>query len=175
MSGCPTTRSDRMTYAVFAPVPLRWFLPVFPADWSSRTIGGVLMSFLGLVLMAGCGGKDMSQSEPLAPNVIFIYADDLGYGDLSCYGADSIHTPYLDKMAAEGIRFTNFYVTSPICSPSRTSLLTGRYQVRSGITLFPGVIKGNRIEFRFRHITQVVQKCLHLGFHRLQDLGAIFR
>lgn len=82
--------------------------------------------------------------EKLRPNVIFIYADDLGYGDLSCYGADSIHTPYLDQMAAQGMRFTNFYVTSPVCSPSRAGLLTGRYQVRSGITrvFFPNSLQG---------------------------------
>ena len=78
------------------------------------------------------------------PNVIFIYADDLGYGDLGCYGATSIQTPYLDQMAEQGIRFTNFYVTSPVCSPSRSALLTGRYQVKSGITrvFFPNSLQG---------------------------------
>ena len=78
------------------------------------------------------------------PNVIFIYADDLGYGDLGCYGATSIQTPYLDQMAEKGIRFTNFYVTSPVCSPSRSALLTGRYQVKSGITrvFFPNSLQG---------------------------------
>ncbi|RMG72104.1 MAG: arylsulfatase, partial [Bacteroidetes bacterium] len=78
------------------------------------------------------------------PNIIFIYADDLGYGDLSCYGAETIHTPHLDQMAADGIRFTDFYSTSPICSPSRTGLLTGRYQVRAGVTrvFFPNSLQG---------------------------------
>lgn len=82
--------------------------------------------------------------EPEKPNVIFIYADDLGYGDLSCYGSDSIATPHLDQMAADGVKFTNFYTTSPICSPSRAGLLTGRYQVRSGITrvFFPNSLQG---------------------------------
>ncbi len=72
-------------------------------------------------------------NEAQRPNVIFIYADDLGYGDLSCYGADSIHTPHLDELAAKGVRYTDFYSTSPICSPSRAGLLTGQYPIRNGI------------------------------------------
>lgn len=66
-------------------------------------------------------------------NVILIFADDLGYGDLGCYGAEKIRTPHLDRMAAEGVRFTDFYVAAEVCTPSRAALLTGRYPLRSGM------------------------------------------
>ncbi|XP_035258435.1 arylsulfatase A-like [Anguilla anguilla] len=71
------------------------------------------------------------------PNFILLFADDLGFGDLGSYGHPSSLTPNLDKLAAEGLRFTDFYATSPVCSPSRAALLTGRYQTRSGV--YPGV------------------------------------
>ena len=67
------------------------------------------------------------------PNIIFIYADDMGYGDIGCYGAKAIRTPNIDRMAAEGLRLTNFYSASPICTPSRAALMTGRYAARMGI------------------------------------------
>jgi arylsulfatase A len=67
------------------------------------------------------------------PNIVIIYADDLGYGDLACYGNPSIRTPNLDRMAAEGARFTNFYSAAEVCTPSRAALLTGRYPIRSGM------------------------------------------
>lgn len=67
------------------------------------------------------------------PNVIVIYADDLGYGDLACFGHPTIKTPHLDKMAAEGMKFTQFYSAAPVCTPSRAALLTGRYPIRSGM------------------------------------------
>jgi arylsulfatase A-like enzyme len=64
------------------------------------------------------------------PNLVFILCDDLGYGDLACYGS-RIRTPSLDRMAAEGVRFTNFCSADPVCSPSRAALLTGRYPMAS--------------------------------------------
>lgn len=73
------------------------------------------------------------------PNVIYIYADDLGYGDLSCYGSTKIHTPNLDKLAASGIRFTNGHCTSATCTPSRYALMTGQYPWRKqGTGILPG-------------------------------------
>src|SRR5213594_1604139 len=68
-----------------------------------------------------------------SPNIIFIYADDMGYGDLGCYGAKAIKTPNLDRMAADGLRLTSFYSVSPVCTPSRAALMTGRYAARMGI------------------------------------------
>ena len=72
------------------------------------------------------------------PNVVILFADDLGYGDLSSFGAPTIRTPNLDRMASEGIRLTSFYA-QPVCTPSRAALLTGRYPIRSGMerVLFP--------------------------------------
>ena len=83
--------------------------------------------------------KQAHQPITRPPNVILIFADDLGYGDLGCYGSETIATPHLDRLADEGLRFTDFYATAPFCSPSRSSLLTGRYPVRAGVplVLFP--------------------------------------
>ncbi|HUY88486.1 MAG TPA: sulfatase [Pirellulales bacterium] len=67
------------------------------------------------------------------PNVVLVYADDLGYGDLGCYGAQGYRTPNLDRLAAEGVRFTDFYVAQAVCSASRAALLTGCYSNRVGI------------------------------------------
>ncbi len=68
-----------------------------------------------------------------APNVVLIYCDDLGYADLGCFGSKICRTPNLDRMAAEGVRFTDFYVSSAVCSASRSALLTGAYHERVGI------------------------------------------
>ncbi|HEY1171632.1 MAG TPA: sulfatase [Verrucomicrobiae bacterium] len=78
-------------------------------------------------------GIQLAGAAASSPNFIVIFCDDLGYGDLSCYGHPTIRTPHLDRMAAEGIRFTDFYASAPVCTPSRAGLLTGRYAVRSGM------------------------------------------
>ena len=71
------------------------------------------------------------------PNFVVIFADDLGYGDLSSYGAKAHKTPEIDRMAEEGILFTEFYVPMPFCGPSRATLLTGRYPFRNGLITNP--------------------------------------
>lgn len=67
------------------------------------------------------------------PNVVFIFADDLGYGDLGSYGARDIRTPHIDQLAREGVKLTNYYSAGAVCSPTRVAFLTGRYQQRVGM------------------------------------------
>ena len=73
------------------------------------------------------------------PNIVFLYADDVGYGDLSCYGAKRVKTPNIDRLAAGGLRFTDAHTTAATCTPSRYSLLTGEYAFRmEGARVLPG-------------------------------------
>jgi len=74
-----------------------------------------------------------SMADEARPNIVFILADDLGYGDLSSYGATDIHTPNIDRIAHEGLRFTDYYAAANTCSPSRAALMTGRYPPRTGV------------------------------------------
>jgi arylsulfatase A-like enzyme len=74
----------------------------------------------------------------MQPNIVLINCDDLGYGDLGCYGSEVNKTPAIDRMAAEGMRFTDFYMASPVCSPSRGAMLTGSYPPRIGFGSFDG-------------------------------------
>jgi arylsulfatase A-like enzyme len=73
------------------------------------------------------------RTEAAQPNIILIMADDLGYGDLGCYGSERNPTPHLDAMAKQGMRFTDYHANGAVCSPTRAALLTGRYQQRAGI------------------------------------------
>jgi arylsulfatase A-like enzyme len=77
--------------------------------------------------------SSMSVAQHQPVNVVLIFVDDMGYGDLGCFGHPTIHTPNLDRMAAEGMKFTQFYVGANVCTPSRAALLTGRLPVRSGM------------------------------------------
>lgn len=100
----------------------------------------ILPVFIGTVfILISCKNTDKKTPVVEYPNIILIFADDLGYGDLSCYGATKIATPAIDQLASEGMRFTNAYAASSLCSPSRYSLLTGRYSWRTRLKW--GVLK----------------------------------
>ena len=84
----------------------------------------LLIFLFSVSLLFSCKPKD---STPSPPNILFIMADDLGYGDLGSYGQQVIQTPYLDRLAAQGMRFTQCYAGSPVCAPSRSVLMTGKH------------------------------------------------
>ncbi len=107
--------------------------------------GGLLI--IGATAASGCNAYSAPQRTKLPklaqkpnraqkPNIVFVLADDMGYSDLPSYGGKGVKTPNIDRLAAEGIRFTQFYVNSPICSPSRTAFTTGQYPARWNITSY---------------------------------------
>src|SRR5512145_1294672 len=96
-------------------------------------------TFLALIAasMLSCAPRERAATSPTTrsasrggrkPNIVLFVADDLGYGDLGCYGGRDVPTPNIDALATNGVRFTDGYVTAPVCSPTRAGLLTGRYQ-----------------------------------------------
>ncbi len=86
---------------------------------------GLLAS--GLTTLISCKQQTTEKAAPIPPNIIFIMADDLGYGDIGTYGQDKIATPFLDEMARQGIHFSNFYAGTSVCAPSRASLMLGKH------------------------------------------------
>ncbi len=98
-----------------------------------RFLKNAALGTLGLPFLPG---MLRGSPEPSHPNFVFIFIDDMGYGDLSCYGNDKVRTENIDRLASEGIRFTQFYVNAAICSPSRVAVTTGQYPQRWDITSF---------------------------------------
>src|SRR5438309_2078665 len=98
-----------------------------------RTSVRPLLAVLALLTAATA----LPAAGPTPPNIIIILADDLGYGELGCYGHPRFKTPHLDRMAAEGVRLTQLDTPMPFCAPTRASLLTGRYPFRCGLSKNP--------------------------------------
>ena len=107
-----------------------------------------LATVLIVVGLSACTNQTEVTEPDDLPNIVVIYCDDLGYGDLGCFGNTEIRTPNIDRMAKEGMKFTDFYSASPVCSPSRAALLTGRIPQRMGINgvFFPRSYTGMPLE-----------------------------
>ena len=122
--------------------------PSSPQRVAARWWGRLSLGCLFLVFAAGPTAAPACAPPPgeNRPNFVILFADDLGYGDLGCYGSEKIRTPNLDRMADEGMRFTDFYVAAPVCSASRAALLTGRYPIRTGVN--ERFCKAQRFEYR---------------------------
>jgi arylsulfatase A-like enzyme len=105
------------------------------------------------------------EAQRRSPNIVLIVADDLGYGDLCCYGNTTIESPHLDRLASQGVRFTDFYVSWPACTPSRSSILTGRYPQRNGLY---DMIRNNEVnwKFQFDEETYAVSPEMTIGLDR---------
>ena len=99
----------------------------------------ILSFFFVLTIFGGTSCNPEASNMSRFPNVVIIFTDDQGYGDVGCFGATGFETPNLDRMAKDGMRFTHFYSAQPVCSASRAGLLTGCYPNRIGISgaLFP--------------------------------------
>lgn len=90
-------------------------------------IAWLVIALAAPFLMIGSDRSAVLADQPPAPNIVFIFADDLGYGELGCYGQQKIKTPHIDRLAAQGMRFTDFYSGNAVCAPSRCSLMTGKH------------------------------------------------
>src|SRR5947207_14596742 len=95
----------------------------------------VQVSAASSLALAGAGLRRPSLAQPTKPNIVFILADDLGYADVSCYGQLDYTTPNIDRLAIEGLKFTQGYSSSPDCSATRVALITGRYPARLPVGL----------------------------------------
>ena len=121
------------------------------------------MLHCGLLAISMAAG--IVRGQPMQPNVLLIVVDDLGFGDLASYGAPDMRTPALDSLARSGIRFTQFYANSSVCSPTRASLMSGRYPPMAGV---PGVVRTRALD-SWGNLTDDIpllpQKLQGLGYH----------
>jgi arylsulfatase A len=104
------------------------------------------LHFCSALVLALAISQGVFSSEEQAPNIVVFLADDLGYGDLGCYGNPIIKTPHLDAFAKQGMRLTQCYAASAVCSPSRSAILTGRTPHRNGV--YTWIAAGSEVHLR---------------------------
>ncbi len=107
-----------------------------------------LALLIALVRFASVSAAEPPSAQTPRPNILLIVSDDQGYADAACLGGKGLITPHLDRLAAEGVRLTEFYVTWPACTPSRGSILTGRYPQRNGLY---DMIRNNEVDFGYQY------------------------
>src|SRR5215470_15344653 len=128
-----------------------------------RAVGAPMESsrWVLLSLVAVAGVESRACAEPAAslegrrPNIVFVLTDDQGYGDLSCHGNPVLKTPNLDRLHAEGVRFSDFHV-SPTCAPTRSALFTGRHEFKNGVT--HTILERERLTLDAMTVAQVLQR-----------------
>lgn len=126
-----------------------------------------LFLFLGAFLTGGSKPMDHNVTNQSTPNIVIIFMDDMGYGDPESYGGGPYHTPNMNKMAAEGMRFTNFYAAQAVCSASRTGLLTGCYPTRVGIS---GALN-HQSKIALNPAEETIAELLHAKGYRTSMIG----
>lgn len=126
-----------------------------------------LLALLAMLALGSCAAVGAAEKSAPKPNILFFLCDDLGYGDLACYGNKQIRTPNLDRLASQGLRLTDYYAPSPVCSPSRAGLMTGRDPNRVGIRDW--IEQGSGIYLKSSEIT--VAKLLKSAGYRTGLMG----
>src|SRR5438105_11762018 len=116
-----------------------------------RCLAPVRLALAAAISVIGLLPCEAQQTPSLRPNIVLVLDDDLGYGDLACFGARDIQTPNLDRFAAESLRLTSCYAGHPNCSPSRTALMTGRTPSRVGVRNW--IAQGSPVHLRQSEIT----------------------
>lgn len=125
------------------------------------------LTLIALFAAIACLFTSCSGPLPVKPNIILIFIDDMGWGDLSCFGNTAVQTPHIDRLASEGIAFEQFYVNSPICSPSRVAISTGSYPQRWNITSY----LDNREKNRARGLVNWLDPSAPMLARSLQSAG----
>lgn len=126
-----------------------------------RNLSRLLTLLPGIAVLSGCNNASQKNKEQNGqkPNIIYIFADDLGIGDLSCYGATKVSTPNIDRLAGQGVQFTNAYATSATSTPSRFGLLTGMYPWRQENTGIAPRQLGTYYRHDLRHDGGYAERC----------------